>query len=304
MSLIAGPAFDYVTADVFTDVPFAGNQLAVLTVATGLSDAAMQQIAQEFDYPETVFVLPPEDPKHTAKVRIFTPAYEMPFAGHPTLGTAAILKAMGRSDPGADGRVTLEEQAGDVPVQVSSDGDGWTCEFVSPQAPRLLQHGVSSDGLASALSISASEVSAICAASAGAPFLYAELTAPSVVTSAAVATNAWNALPDRGSLTGVYLYARDDTGGWFARMFAPDAGVAEDPATGSAVAALPAALCNSAQRPNGVHTWSVRQGVDMGRPSTLHVKSMIRDNTPLQSSVGGSVRLIAEGKMSAPPSGS
>ncbi len=200
--------YRFVTCDVFTARRFGGNQLAVLPEAQGLDTAAMQRLAAEFNYSETTFVLPPSDPANLARVRIFTPRHEMPFAGHPTVGTALVLAWLGRTPP--DGSFVLEEQAGLVPVRVVGDGEGQIAEFA---APAMASHepAVDAAAVARALGLAPEEIVAgaglPCAASCGAPFLLVELTDRAALGRATLGTLA--GLPDVAA-EGVFLFTRDE----------------------------------------------------------------------------------------------
>ena len=287
--------YRYLTCDVFTDRRFGGNQLAVLLDAQGLDTAAMQAIAAEFNYSETTFVLPPADPANLAQVRIFTPRFEMPFAGHPTVGTALALAWHGRTPPG--GEFVLEEKAGPVPVRLSPDAGGrLVAEFAAPvlpshaaplpAAPIAAGLGLSADDLVTGSGLPR-------AASCGVPFLLVELAGTDALA------RAW--LRDDGILQGteakgVYLFAQAADGATLsARMFAPGAGILEDPATGSAAAALAGYLGGQPERPEGWHGWEIRQGVEMGRPSVIAVRARREGGKVSEVRVGGTAIAVMEG---------
>lgn len=286
--------YRFVTCDVFTDRRFGGNQLAVLPEAEGLSAEQMQAIATEFNYSETTFVLPPTDPSHFARVRIFTPRAELPFAGHPTVGTALVLAWAGRVP--SDGAVVLEEGAGPVPVRV----DGAQAEFT---APGVLEHGASmpEGPLAAALGLGPGEVRAAdglpCIASCGVPFLFLEVTSRAALARARLAAGA--ELPGAGT-TGVFLFTRD-TGDpavdLRARMFAPAHGISEDPATGSAAAALAGFLGGRAGLKDGWHHWRMAQGIEMGRPSLILARARRQGERVAEVRVGGQAVPVAEGSI-------
>lgn len=252
---------DYVVLDVFTDRPFGGNPLAVIPDAAGLSDEAMQLIAREFGFSETTFVFPPEDPASTARVRIFTPMSELPFAGHPTIGTAVAL-----ADRGAPPDMILELGVG--PVESHA---------VAGHARFTTRHPVSRHGepdaelVAACAGLAASEIAAPpVVVSVGLPFVMVELASVEALASARPETDAFRRAAERyleaiGDFN-LYLYVRDGAS-IRARAFAPLAGIPEDPATGSAAAALAAHLAEA----DGAGKYFFTQGVEMGRPSRIEV---------------------------------
>ncbi len=284
--------YRFVTCDVFTATRFGGNQLAVLPDAEGLTPAQMQAVAAEFNYSETTFVLPPDDPRHLARVRIFTPKAEMPFAGHPTVGTALVLAWLGRVP--ADGAIVLEEAAGPVPVRVEEAGvDAAFAEFVAPVAPT---HGPSlpsaAAGLAGAAVLSLDGLP--CVASCGAPFVLAEVASLAALADARADVAA--DLPS--SATGVLVFTRataDSNLDLRARMFAPRHGVPEDPATGSAAAALAGYLAGRPGLAEGWHAWRIGQGIEMGRPSLIQTRARRVDGRVVEVRVGGAAVRVAEG---------
>ena len=287
--------YDYLTCDVFTDRHFGGNPLAVLPDAAGLETAAMQAIAAEFNYSETTFVLPPSDPGHLARVRIFTPRAEMPFAGHPTVGTALVLVWLGRTPP--SGEFVLEEQAGPVPVRLKrDDADAMSAEFRAPSAPT---HGppIDAGGIANSLGLTLDDLVTDSglprAASCGAPFLLVELAGRAALARASLTGVA--GLPAVAA-EGVFLFARD--GGEVdlrARMFAPGHGIPEDPATGSAAAALAGFLAGRPGLADGWHGWKIAQGVEMGRPSLIRTRARRQDGQVTEVRVGGGAVPVAKG---------
>jgi trans-2,3-dihydro-3-hydroxyanthranilate isomerase len=263
------------TCDVFTSTRFGGNQLAVLPDARGLSDRQMQQIAREFNFAESTFVLPPEQ-GHTRRVRIFTPATEVPFAGHPNVGSAFVLDSIGElGEIGAPLTVTFEEKAGPVPVTIRPrDGALW-CELSAPE--RLtLGSTVSPASLATAVSLAADDVVTSThppqVASVGLPFTFAELRDRAALERARVNRPGLESLRAQGVPPDVHLYVRSgDEFDLRARMFAPFDGVPEDPATGSANCALAGVLSHYDGARDGTRSWRIAQGVEMGRPSQIDV---------------------------------
>ncbi|MCS6779560.1 MAG: PhzF family phenazine biosynthesis protein [Geminicoccaceae bacterium] len=290
----------FLTLDVFTDRRFTGNPLAVLPEAAGLDAAQMQRIAREFGCPETVFVLPPDDPAHLARLRIFTPAREVPFAGHPTIGTALALARLGRVQPDEEGRarIVLEELAGPVPVTIAFEGGrAIRAELTAPQRP---SHGprLEPAPIAAALGLEPGDLAADgptpCTASCGLSFLMVELGSRDALARARLDAAAAEPLPEPA----VYLFTRaTDVRGIEvrARMLAPRLGVAEDPATGSAAAALAGLLAATDPRPDGDFAWHIEQGVEMGRPSFLAAHALKRAGRVIEARVAGGAVAVMEG---------
>ncbi len=278
--------------DVFTDRPFGGNQLAVLPEAIGLSDAQMQAVAAEFGFSETTFVLPPTRPGHDCRVRIFTPRHEMPFAGHPTIGTAIALANLGRA---SGGRVVMEQLAGTVPVDILADSPV-EAELTAPQPPSVREapHGA---GLAVLAGVAASEVVRAHIASTGAAFLFVELRSLGALAGARPPVGL------EADAEGLALFTRD-TGSaahdLCMRMFAPHHGIAEDPATGSAAAALGGLLAVTEGRADGWQSWRIGQGIEMGRPSLLRVRARREAGNVAEIRVAGAAVTVAEGTIEVP----
>jgi trans-2,3-dihydro-3-hydroxyanthranilate isomerase len=293
--------YRYFTCDVFTDTRFGGNQLAVLPEAEGLSDEQMQHIAREFNYSETTFVLPPQA-GHDRRVRIFTPPREVPFAGHPNVGTAFVLATMGAFGP-LDGpaSVTFEEPAGLVPIAVHKRGGGriW-CELTAPQG-LTLGKTVSAQAVAAAVSLSADDILTTAhapqMASVGLPFLIAELRDRGALERARPDISGLEGLVAEGiEQPDVHLYVRTSDGfGIRARMFAPMDGVPEDPATGSANCALVGLLSHLDEAASGAFSWRIAQGVEMGRPSVLEARTEKRDGEVVNVWIGGESVMVSEG---------
>jgi trans-2,3-dihydro-3-hydroxyanthranilate isomerase len=295
--------YRYFICDVFTDTRFGGNQLAVLPEANGLSARQMQQVAREFNFSESTFVLPPEQ-GHSRRVRIFTPTSEIPFAGHPNVGTAFVLATMGAFGPiEAPVTVTFEEKAGLVPVAISRRNGNLWCELSAPE--RLsLGKTVSPDTLASAVSLVASDVLTTThppqVTSVGLPFLLAELTDRSALARARVNAQGFDAVAAQGIVPNILLYTRSaDEFDFRARMFAPFDGVPEDPATGSANCALAGLLSHHDPARDGTFSWRIAQGVEMGRPSVLEASAEKRDGAVVAARIGGASVLVSEGVIEA-----
>jgi len=289
----------FVTLDVFTDKRFAGNPLAVVLDAEGLDTPAMQAIAREFNLSETVFVRPPADPAHRAALRIFTPARELPFAGHPTVGTAVLL---GLRDGGRNEReFVLEEMVGPVPCRVTPGRDGGSASFMLPKLPAETGPAPSASVLAAALGLEVADIGLPpfepACWSAGNPFAFVPLK-----DTAALA----RARPDATRLAGdvgigVFVFTRAPgvPHRFRARMFAPHLGVFEDPATGSAVAAFAGVLLRFAGLGDGAHETVVEQGVAMGRPSEIKLGMTVREGRLVSGTVGGDAVIVSEGTIEA-----
>ena len=293
--------YRFLTCDVFTARRFGGNQLAVLPDAGGLDTAAMQRLAAEFNYSETTFVLPPSDPANLARVRIFTPRSEMPFAGHPTVGTALALAWLGRTPPG--GEFVFEENAGPVPIRIATDGEGLlAAEFTAPAAPSH-SPAIEPTAVAHALGLAVDQIVAgaglPCAASCGAPFLLVELASREALARAALGSN--SALPAVAA-EGVFLFTRDGADAEAdlrARMYAPAHGIPEDPATGSAAAALAGFLGERPGLADGWHAWRIAQGVEMGRPSLIRARALRQGGKVAEVRIAGTAVPVAEGTIEA-----
>lgn len=293
------------TLDVFTDTIFGGNPLAVLTDARGLSTEQMQRITREFNLSETVFVLPPEDASHTKRVRIFTPGRELPFAGHPTVGTAFLLAATGMI-PLTEGetQIVLGEGVGPVPVTITvSGGAPISAQLTAAQAPEFRNDTPSRSDLAALLSLSDSDVMSdefkAESVSCGVPFLLVPLASRDAVSRAKLDRAVWERVLANAWASEVFLFdasAAPKSGNIRARMFAPALGIGEDPATGSAGACLAAYLARYLADGSAL-AWTVEQGFEMGRPSTLSLSATHRDGRIGSVRVAGKSVLVSEGKL-------
>lgn len=290
-------SYRFETYDVFTDQKFAGNPLAVIMDAEGLTTREMQSITREFNLSETTFVFPPEDSANTARVRIFTIGYEMPFAGHPTVGTSVAIAR----DRSLTGPLRLELNAGIFPVVTKVTGDTGFAEFQNPVLPHESGEAPAPETFERALSLPEGSIARGAQKprrmSAGVNFLYAQ--APlDLVRKARVDTAAWSAL-EIDETVGVYLYAdggETPEATYHARMFAPDAGILEDPATGSAAAALPGQIAASEALTDGDHHWVIEQGFEMGRPSLINASVNIKGGGIVSVAIGGDVVHVQSGE--------
>ncbi|MEW6642843.1 MAG: PhzF family phenazine biosynthesis protein [Pseudomonadota bacterium] len=286
----------FTTVDVFTTTQFGGNPLAVVRDDAGrLATEQMQSIAAEFNLSETAFVRPPQGSAHTAEVRIFTPRFEMPFAGHPNVGTAFVLgragEACGRAISGD--RLTFEEQAGLVTIDLIRDGA--TVVGARVAAPQRLSVGkrIAPEVVAAACALPADAIAldrhAPCIASCGAPFVVAEVKDRSVLAAATPRTEMFSRHFAAEATNSVLLYTRVDEGhvDIRCRMFAPLHGIAEDPATGSANVALAGLLAQLRPEADLVLDLTILQGVEMGRPSRLEARAVKRGGQVTETSIGG-----------------
>ena len=292
------------TLDVFTSRKFGGNPLAVVLGADKLSTEQMQTITREFNLSETTFVMTPDDPAHTAKVRIFFPGGEMPFAGHPTLGTAALLAEM-KLKPGCsfETRITLELKAGLTPVKVSRIADRIHGIFTAPVIPFHAPVSLPSvEETAQALNLAPDDIGfdghGIASLEGGPRFFYVPVKSRAALEMSKVLEPYWSKLiKPMSGVDAAYLYTRggDGTGTAFrSRMYAPTGGIPEDPATGSATALLAAQLLTAEKLGDGTHRWQLEQGYEMGRPSDLTLEADVNSGTLTAVRVGGSaVRMMS-----------
>src|SRR5579875_303117 len=300
------PSYEFITVNVFTDRRFAGNPLAVLPDARGLSEAAMQRIAAEFNFSETTFVLPPDNPQHHARVRIFTPKTELPFAGHPNVGTAYVLARMTDAPPE---HFVFEEPAGLVRVHVLRDGRHGPVTGARVAAPQALSIGdaVPTEIVAACASLPESAIATGAhtplIASVGIRFAIAEVVSLDALSRAEPDLGAFREaearLPAELNLLKLHLYAwtNTETRRLRARMFAPFSGVIEDPATGSANAALAALLTSLAPGVDVTLDFEIEQGVEMGRPSLILGSARKEVEGPVTASVAGNCVQVTSGRM-------
>jgi trans-2,3-dihydro-3-hydroxyanthranilate isomerase len=297
----------FYTLDVFTDRTFGGNPLAVFPDAAKIPEAALQSIALELNLSETVFVYPPADPKHTRRVRIFTPVYEMPFAGHPTVGCAFALAALGEIPLAGEARIVLEEGVGPVPVLIR--GEFKKPVFAQLSVAKLPETGPPPPGrshLADMLSLDPSDIlggmAAPQAISCGFPFLIVPLRDLDAVRRARVRMDQWDSALKSYWAPDVMVFARDAEreGVIRARVFVPGQGIIEDPATGSAAAALGGYLAARDSAPSGNFSYIVEQGFEIKRPSIIELEVDKKDGEVTAVRVGGSAVMVSEAMMEVP----
>ena len=292
----------YFTLDVFTTQRFAGNPLAVVLDSNGLDLAAMQAIAREFNLPETVFVYPGDDPKHRARVRIFTPGRELPFAGHPTVGTAVLLAHLDGGNATSD--VVLAEQIGPVVCTVRPHRGGGSASFDIPKLPQRLGPMPDLEKLAAALSLAPADLG--CDGyrperwTAGNAFTFVPVQSLDAVARARPDMGRWSEAFGPNDPQAAFVFCREvvQAGHAFhARMFAPGLGVFEDPATGSAAAAFAGPL--TAGHRDGKHAFTIEQGYEMSRPSLIHLSLTIHGGSLVSATVGGEAVLVSDGTIEA-----
>lgn len=293
------------TLDVFTHDRFAGNPLAVVLDADALSPARMQSIAREFNLPETAFVLKSTNPMHSARIRIFTPTSEVPFAGHPTIGVAALLATLKvKGLPGNhEALIALEEEIGIVRVGVRvRDGMAAFAEFDAPRLPEASGALASTEQIGAALGLMPNEIGFAnhkpVRFSAGTTFAFVPVATRAAIARAEVRRPAWDVAFGGQGLVGAYLYCKEcvhNTGSFHARMFAPDMGIPEDPATGSAAVSFAGVIRAFDDLPDGIHKRTIEQGYEMGRPSEVTITLEVVQAKLHNVRIGGAAIRVSEG---------
>lgn len=292
--------YQYFVCDVFTETRFGGNPLAVLPNAEGLTSEQMQAIAKEFNLSESSFVFPAEN-GNTRKVRIFTPATEVPFAGHPNVGTAFTLASIGEFGELSDMiEIVFEEQAGLVGITIRNEpGKAIWAELKAPEKLSLGSE-VPVELVADALCLNQSDIKTTThqpkVASVGLAFLIVEVVSQSALEKAQINVGALNSIVDLGVNPYIHFYFKsDDDFDIHTRMFAPLDGVPEDPATGSANCALAGLLCHHAEQSEGDFSWRISQGVEMGRPSILDARATKNSGQVDNVWIAGRCVMVAQG---------
>lgn len=295
------PDLHYVLADVFTETAFGGNALAVFPQAAGLTEEIMQAVARELALSETVFCMPAAHPEASLRLRIFTPTMELPFAGHPTIGAALVLTDGATFSDGSGLDLVLEEEAGLVQVRVESRSGLRTATLVSPQFPLRMPSAIGPAEAAALIDVDERALGpwAVCVFSAGVPFHFIPVKDAATLRSAALDIGVWRTHLAGSAAPHVYVYSLDD---WAegrtvnARMFAPAMGIAEDPATGGAAAALAGLLIDQMPTDEGGE-WTITQGVEINRPSTLLLQIDPANAQPRHVRVSGSAVIIGSGEL-------
>lgn len=295
------------TLDVFTQARYAGNPLGVVMDADALDAGQMQAIAREFNLPETVFVLKPSNHAHSARIRIFTPASELPFAGHPTVGTAVLLAELRLGSLGGnqDSLIALEQEVGVVRVGVRlRQGQAAFAEFDAPKLPVMAGALAPIELVGAALGLMTSEIGFAnhkpCRFSAGTSFAFIPVASRDALNRAEVQHPAWSRAFGGQGLVGAYLYCKEpvhSSAAFHARMFAPDYGIPEDPATGSAAAMFAGVMLAFDGLPDGTHRRNIEQGFKMGRPSEVWLSLEVNGGKLHNVRIGGSAVRVSEGKL-------
>lgn len=300
------PNRSFAVYDVFSSERLAGNPLAVVFDAEGLDDAAMQAIAGEFNLSETVFILPARDSRHRANIRIFTPKHELPFAGHPTVGSAvAITEAAGAGEPAI---FVLEEKVGPVRCAVSKDEKGMFAEFDLPRLPEPVPFSVDPAAIAAALGLAPHEIGfenhVVTQYSGGVPYVLVPVKGLAAAGRANLDTRAWMELtgPAEALSPAAFVYCRETVrngNAFHARMFAGHLGIPEDPATGSAVAAFAGAIMRFDRPADGAWPYPIEQGIEMGRPSLIRLELEVQGGALTGARIGGHAVKVSEGTLLA-----
>jgi len=298
----------FYTLDVFTNTRFAGNPLAVVTDCEGLSASQMQAIAQEFNLSETVFVLDPLDPVNTARLRIFTPARELPFAGHPTVGAAVLIGELRAPEMlGGQGLgLVLEERIGLISCTVRRPKlQATQASFLLPSLPECLVETLDAGAVAAALGLRAADIGFDAHRpsvwSAGDPFTFVPVASIQAIRRASPNLALFPSTFS-GARPAAFLYTKDvvrEGSHVHARMFAPGSGIMEDPATGSAAAAFAGVAALFEQPEDGDHLVVIEQGFEMARPSIMHLRIQIDGGALVGASLGGSAVLVSQGMIEA-----
>jgi trans-2,3-dihydro-3-hydroxyanthranilate isomerase len=294
----------YTVYDVFTEQRLAGNPLGIVLDCDGLDTDAMLSIAREFNLSETVFVLPAENPVHRARIRIFTPSYEMPFAGHPTVGSAVALAELS-GDSGVAGMFVLEENIGPIRCAVTKGKGATFAEFDLAQLPEQLSLSADAGALGAALGLDSQEIGFENHRpglwSAGVPYVTIPVANAEVAARIRFDNQAWLELaPVRpnGAVACAYAYCRGTGDADFhARMFVAGNPSYEDPATGSAAAAFAGTILHHDRPIDGLSRFWIEQGVEMGRPSRIRLEIEVRGGVMAKARIGGHAVKMAEGTL-------
>ncbi|HEV2558083.1 MAG TPA: PhzF family phenazine biosynthesis protein [Microvirga sp.] len=291
----------FITLDVFTDTLLAGNPLAVVLDAEGLDTERMQAVAKEFNLSETVFVTPPADDRHRAALRIFTPSHELPFAGHPTVGTAVLLALMDRAGEAGAVLFGLEEKVGVISCAVEVTGEGrGRARFRLPRLPEPWGEGVDPARAAAALGLEPHEIGferhRPSRHSAGVPYDLVPVADLDALARVRVSGDTFFATFGDSTHPSVYAYTREGHG-FRSRMFFPAPGLTEDPATGSAAASFAGALMQFEPLGIGEHDILIRQGVEMGRPSEIALQLTIENGRLVGAEIGGGAVVVSRGEL-------
>jgi len=295
--------YAFYIVDVFSSTAFGGGQIAVLPEAAGISTEGMQKIAREFNFGETTFVLPRNDPANTCRVRIFTPRMELDVAGAPSVGTACALVMKQHVPLGDPMRLILEENIGPVTVDVARRNGGFHGTLTLSEKIEAPSGVPSATDVAAVLSIEPAEVTQVFFAGAGVPFCFTQLSSNEAVDRAVINRAAWTATLSRAWSPHLFFFAGNlrDGGKLYARMWAPALGIEEDPATGSACAALVGAMASKPDFGGTAYRLSIQQGVLTGRRSEIDAEARKSGGVVTSVRVGGATTYIASGEIEVPP---
>ena len=295
----------YFILDVFTGRPLAGNPLAVVLDTDGLSTVDMARIAGEFNLSETVFVHPASDPDVRADLRIFTPGIEIPFAGHPTIGTAILLAKLDGLQEGETRSFILNEKVGPIACTIRRNGDAYQATFILPKRPTYQAVNPDIDVLGEALGLSRHQIGlpghncSVC--DAGVPYPVVPLSGLKAMGDIKINAQALGSCMETiGRLAEVYVYTSEcvwPDSDYHVRMFSPAFGITEDPATGSAAAAFAAHIMEIEKPKDGQQNYVLEQGLEMGRPSRIELKLEVRNGRLEQAAIGGQAVIVAEGHL-------
>jgi trans-2,3-dihydro-3-hydroxyanthranilate isomerase len=291
--------YPFMILDVFTNEAFGGNQLAVINDARGMTPEAMQTIAREFNFPETTFVLPPDNPANTRRVRIFTPGSELPFAGHPTIGTACSLVMSGLSGLG---EVVLEEGVGPVVVTTRNDGGSYSARLRLARAPDVSDARPAVEDAAAVVSLEVRDILQVFCAGMGPSFTFVQVGSRETVDRSRVDHEQWRRILADTWAPNLFVFAGElvDGAEIYGRMFAPALGIPEDPATGAAAAALVGTAAAALGDQDQELSLDIVQGVAMGRSSLLRASARFQNGAVASIDVGGHCVLVAEGEIEVP----
>jgi trans-2,3-dihydro-3-hydroxyanthranilate isomerase len=295
----------FVTADVFTTRAYGGNPLAVVLNGAHLSTAQMKAVAREFNLSETTFILPPTTAGSAAHVRIFTPNTELPFAGHPTVGTAWVMATLGliKAQNGIANTV-FDEGVGRIPVVVAFDGQVPSyATFTTAMVPEVLAPPPPSDVLLRMVGLDAGDQTSGTPAmtlSCGTPYTCIPVRDSAAVAKSSLNSDVWKTHLATTSAHKVYVFARPSPGIVHARMYAPGEGVAEDPATGSAACAVTGWLVRDDGLQDGTGRWTIHQGAEVGRPSEIKIEADVQGGRIVAVRCGGQAVVMAQGTVQSP----
>ncbi|MCP4184117.1 MAG: PhzF family phenazine biosynthesis protein [Hyphomicrobiales bacterium] len=295
----------YFTLDVFTQTPLGGNPLAVVLDSEGLDDAAMQAIAGEFNLSETVFASPATTNENRANIRIFTPKRELPFAGHPTVGTAILLAKLGGLESGYEIELVLEEKVGLVPCKVSCSDGLFHGGFELPKLPQMEPLNLDATLLSRATGIRPDQFGisghhhSIC--NAGVAFPTVAVADLSAIEAIKIDEDALAKCFESTDVAAeIFVYTKQcvhKDSDYHVRMFAPAFGITEDPATGSAAASFGAQIMAYEKPVDGDHTYVIEQGFEMGRPSCIELSLKVEKGLLKSAGISGSAVIVSEGTL-------